>query len=313
MYDYFREFHCRFSKVSATAILLFALLSLNIAFGQNISATLSGTVQDPTGAVIPNLDVAAKNAQGFVRSIKTNSDGFFSLPGLTPSTYSLSIASPGFKSYSQSSIDLAAGDSRSLGIIRLQVGDLAEAVTITADAAPVQLGSSDKAGVLNNHDIETMALRGRDFMDAVGLMAGVVDTADSREAPGFSSITGISIAGGRDNSKNMTIDGVSSLNTGSNGSVHNMPSMGSVGEVKVLMSNYAAENGRNSGGSIVVVTRGGGQQFKGSAGWYWRHERFSANDYFANRNGQQRPPYRFNIGDYNIGGPVFIPKKVERQ
>ena len=189
---------------------------------------------------------------------------------------------------------------------------MGDSITVTADPVPVQLGSGDRAGVLTGDEMQKMALRGRDFMDAVGLLAGVVDTSDAREAPGPGSIGNIYILGGRSNAKNMTIDGVTNLDTGSNGSVHTMPSMDSVGEVKVLMSNYAAEYGRNSGGSITVITRGGGKKFHGSGGWYNRHEDYSANDFFNNRNGLSRPRYRYNIVSYTLSGPIYLPGKLNR-
>lgn len=282
------------------------------AWAQNVSGSLSGTVQDALGAVIPGADITVKSTQGFVRTSKTNPAGFFSFPDLTPSTYSLTVSAKGFKKYEQTEIAITSSEQRSAGAIVLQVGEMSDSITVTAEAAPVQLGSSEKAGVITADDIDHMALRGRDFMDAVSLMAGVVDTNTSREAPSPTSIGGIYILGGRANAKNMTIDGVTNLDTGSNGSVHSMPSMDSVGEIKVLMSNYAAEYGRNSGGSVTVITRGGGKQFHGSAGWYYRHESFSANNFFNNRNKLSRPPYRYNIGSYNIGGPVYIPGKFNR-
>ena len=118
--------------------------------------------------------------------------------------------------------------------------------------------------------------------------------------------------GGRSNQKNMTVDGITNLDTGSNNSVHSMPSMDSVGELKVLMSNYGAEYGRNSGGTITVITKGGGKQFRGSAAWYHRHENMTANNWLNNRNGVSRPPYRYNIFSGSIGGPVYIPGKFNR-
>src|SRR5260221_1841793 len=101
-------------------------------------------------------------------------------------------------------------------------------------------------------------------MDAIALLPGVVDTSDGHETPSNTGAGGLFLSGGRDNAKNVTVDGVTGLDTGSNGSIHSMPSMESVGEVKVLLSNYAAEYGRNSGGAITIITRGGGKQFHGS-------------------------------------------------
>jgi hypothetical protein len=294
---------------SRIMILCAAAIS-HAAFGQNVSCSLSGVVQDSVKAVIPGAVVTVTGVQtGFVRNTKTNDSGFFAFPDLTAGDYNLSVTAPGFKKYEQQGIKLSSSEQRSLGTIVLTVGDVAESVTVTAEAAPVQLGSSEKAGVLTGEEIESMALRGRDFFDAIGLLAGVVDLSESREAPSPSSIQNIFILGSRSQAKNMTVDGVTNLDTGSNHTVHYMPSMDSVGEVKVLMSNYAPEYGRNSGGTISIVTRGGGQQFHASAGWYYRHESFSANDFFNNQRNQPRPRYRYNIASYTISGPIYLPGK----
>jgi hypothetical protein len=201
---------------------------------------------------------------------------------------------------------------RSLGSVVLQLSDLSDIVTVTAEATAVQLGSSERATTLTGNDLESMALRGRDALDAVALLPGVVDTSDSRDAPLPTSIGNLYLAGGRNNSKNMIIDGITNLDTGSNGSVHQMPSMDSIGELKVMISNYAAEYGRNAGGTISIITKGGGKNFHGSASWFYRHESFSANNFFANRSGLPRNPYRYNIGGYAVGGPVYIPGRFNR-
>ncbi|MEO7144015.1 MAG: TonB-dependent receptor [Bryobacteraceae bacterium] len=288
-------------------IFVFGFCAL-LTRAQNISCSLSGSVQDAQTAAIPGIDVVLTSSQGFVRTAKTNASGFFSFPDLAPSTYSLTAAAAGFQRYEQTGIQISSGEQRALGAIHLTLGAVSESVTVSADAVVVELGSGERAGVITSQQLENMALRGRDFMDAVGLLPGVIDTSDSREAPSPTSNSNIYISGNRSNSNNMTIDGVTDLDTGSNGSLHTMPSMDSVGEIKVLMSNYSAEYGRNSGGTITVITKGGGQQYHGSAGWYYRHEDLSANNFFDNRNGIARPPYRYNIFSYTIGGPIYIPR-----
>ncbi|MBL8236066.1 MAG: TonB-dependent receptor [Bryobacterales bacterium] len=294
---------------------LFALfLTAAGLFAQNISGSLNGSVQDSTGSVIPGIEVTlASDRTGFQRTTRTNESGLFTFPDLTPATYTLKIAASGFSKYEQTSIEIGSGVQRTLGGIELKIGQTSESVTVEAEAVAVALGSSEKAGTLSAADIEGMALKGRDVMDAVALLPGIVDTSDSRESPSPTSIGNLYIAGGRSNSKNMTIDGVTNLDTGSNGSVHSMPSMDSVSEVKVLQSNYAAEYGRNSGGSITIITKGGGKKFHGSAGWYHRHENYSANDFFNNRNGLDRLPYRYNIASYTVSGPIFIPKLLDKK
>jgi hypothetical protein len=286
-------------------LLLFSLC----VSGQNISSGLSGTVHDPAGAVIAAAQIAITNqGQGFIRREATNAEGFFSFPDLSPGIYDLGISAAGFGSYRQTDITLNSGEQRNAGIIRLKVGAITDSVTVNADAVSLNTVSGEKAASMGAEELSSLALRGRDVFDAVSLMAGVVDTSDGRDAPGPTSIGNIYIAGGRNDQKNMTVDGVTNLDTGSNGSVHSMPSMDSVQELKVLSSNYGAEYGRNSGGTITVITKGGGKQFHGSESWYYRHEDLNANDFFNNLAGRQRTPYRYNINGYTVNGPVVLPK-----
>jgi hypothetical protein len=290
-------------------LIFLALLCSVAASAQNISASLSGTVHDESGAAFAAADVKLSNdSTAFVRTTKSNQEGFFSFPELTPGTYSLEVSSSGFKQFHQEGIELNSGDVRSVGEIKLTVGAVTESVTVTAEATSVVMGSSERTGVITSTDMKDIALRGRDFMDVIGLLPGVVDTSDSREAPNPNSMQNIFIAGGRQNSKNVTIDGVTNMDTGSNGATHTQPSMDAIAEVKVLMSNYGADNGRNSGGAINIITKGGEQKFHGGAAWYARNEAFNANDYFNNKEGLPRPAYRYNIISYNVGGPILIPR-----
>jgi hypothetical protein len=290
------------------------MLVVTGASAQNISGSIAGRVEDPTGAPLAGASVSLIASQtGFTRQATVNESGYYSFRDLGAGSYDLAVTAPGFKRYTQSGIELTSGEPKALNAVRMQLGELAEAISVTAEAAQVQLGSAERAGVMTAAEMEKMALKGRDFMDAVGLLGGVVDLADGREAPSADSIGNIYIMGGRSNQKNLSIDGVTNLDTGSNGSAHGMPSIDSVGEVKVLMSNYAAEYGRNSGGSIMVITKGGGKQFRGTAGWYHRHENYSANDFFNNQRGVSRPPYRYNIFSYTFSGPIYIPGKFNKR
>lgn len=292
--------------------LLLVLLCFSLLRAQNTSCALSGSVHDPAGAPIANGRITLTAEQnGFVRSVTTSHEGFFSFPDLTAAAFTLSVEAPGFKSYRQTGIEIGAGEQRSLGRITLPVGELSQSVQVTAEAVAVNLISGARTGTLGGDQLDHMALRGRDVFDAIALMPGVVDTSDGRDAPGPTSIGGIYIMGGRGDSKNMTVDGVSNLDTGSNGSVHSMPSMDSIAEVQVLLSNFDAEYGRNPS-SINVITKGGGRQFHGSAAWYFRNEDLNANDFFANAAGQPRSEYRYNIVSYTIGGPIFLPKLIHR-
>ena len=105
------------------------------------------------------------------------------------------------------------------------------------------------------------------------------------------------------------MDGVTDIDTGSNGNLHYHPNMDSVAEVKVLVSNYQAEYGRSAAGLVSVITKGGTQQFHGSGWWSHRHEQFNANNFFRNRVSLDRVPYRLqHFAGFSLGGPVYIPK-----
>lgn len=293
--------------------ILSLLLVAVTASAQVVSCLISGTLQDPSGAVIPGAEVkVTADLTGFTSTTKTNNEGFFSFPDLTPSTFSVSIAARGFKTYTATGIEIRSGEQRSLGIIQMQVGATTESVVVTAEAAQVMTASGGRTAVLAVKDISELATRGRDIMDAVGLLPGVVDLNESREAASNTSTTNVFILGGRDTQKNITIDGLASTESGSTNTIRTMPTMDSVSELKVLMANYAAEYGRNSGGTIAIITKGGARQFHAVAGWYHRNEDLNANNYFNNRNGLGRSLYRYNLFDYTVSGPVYIPHVFNR-
>jgi hypothetical protein len=289
-------------------LVIVAALSVFAAHlgAQDVTATLNGTVRDATGSVVPNAGVTVTNdATGAKRTIATNGDGYFAITDLQIGSYSLSVELPGFKTYRQHGIELTAGQIRRLGEIRMAIGEIAESVTVEAEAASVALASGEKSGVITGDDLAHTAIRGRDYLDMLRLLPGVVDENESREAPGPDGIRSLYVNGARENQKNITIDGVTSMDSGSNSTTHTAPTLGTIAEVKVLTSAYQAEFGRAVGGTIIVTTRGGGRQYHGSGFWSHRHEEFNANDYFNNQRGLAKTPYRFNLAGWNLGGPVW--------
>jgi hypothetical protein len=294
-------------KLRAIAIAICLAVSIAAPLAaQNVSATINGTVRDSSGAVIPGATVTLTNELTNVsRSTKSNAEGYFVFPDLLAGTYALSVDMTGFRPYRQSGIRLNSGDIRALGEVTLVVGELAEVVTVEATAAPVELGSGEKSGVVTGEEIDSLAIRGRDFLDVLRLLPGVVDESEGREAPGPDGIRSIFINGARENQKNMTVDGVTNMDTGSNNTTHTAPTIDMIAEVKVLTSNYQAEFGRAIGGTIIVVTKGGTQQYRGTASWSHRHESFNANNFFNNQRSVPKPPYRYNIGGWSLGGPVW--------
>jgi hypothetical protein len=200
----------------------------------------------------------------------------------------------------------------------LTLGNTSEKVSVIAEATPVQTSSSEKSTVVDGHQLNDISLKGRDLFGFIRLVPGVIDTAnrDVTSPNGFGSIT----INGNTSAKNFTVDGITDVDTGSNGTIHFEPNIDAIQELKVLTSNYQAEFGRNSGGQITVITKSGSRDFHGSAAWNHRHEGFNANLWQNNRNGRKSDgspvspisPYRFNVETYSIGGPVYIPGVFNR-
>src|SRR5258708_4515773 len=166
----------------AIAAVIWSLCFSPAAPGQNVSCSLSGTLQDPTGASIPDIEAILTDSQtGFIWKTKTNTEGFFSFAGLTPGTFSLEITAPGYRRYSEAGIDVGAGEQRPLGAIRLKLGEVSESVNVTAESSHVKLASGDRSSIITEADLSTLATRAGDVMDAVALLPGVVDTSNGRE------------------------------------------------------------------------------------------------------------------------------------
>ena len=304
--------------------LRFCALTLFTAclFGQTVSSSLQGTVVDPANAVVPNAQVKVVGAEtGTTRSTITETTGLFRFLDLEPGTYSITVTATGFKGYQQTSIILAANETRDIGKVGLSIGSAGETVTVTAEAVAIQLASSEKSSLVDGSQLSNVTLRGRDIFGYLKLLPGVVDisyngtNAGNRDVTSPNAIRGITI-NGNTSALNFTVDGITDMDTGSNSTLHYEPNADAVQEMKVLGSNYQAEFGRNSGGTINVVTKNGTQDFHGSLVWNHRHEGFDANQWENNRNGRnattgapnsQIARYRFNVETYTLGGPIYIP------
>ncbi len=289
--------------------------------GQTISGSLQGTVLDPANAVISGAPVNLVNDDtGAVRTSVTDGAGMFRFLDLSPGTYTVTIKSPGFKTFTENRVVLVTSETRDLGKLTLALGALTDTVSVTAEATVVQLASSEKAQAIEGSQLSNVTLRGRDVFGYMKLVPGVIDNsqggtnAGNRDVTSPNAIRGITI-NGNSSALNFTVDGITDMDTGSNSTLHYEPNMDAVQELKILTSNYQAEFGRNSGGTISLVTKSGTQDFHGTAAWNHRNEGFNANSWVNNRNGRkadgtpvsQISPYRFNVETYSIGGPVFIP------
>ncbi len=302
------------SLLKTFPILAWMLICCVILFAQNISSSVSGTVIDSSGAPIPDADCVLMNeATGLMLNAKSGSSGTFTFPTVFAGTYKLTMRAAGFNALELKNIPVTSSETRALGNITLPIGDLRESVSVTADQSSVQLMSAERSGTVTGTQLNNIALKGRDFFAFLSTIPGVVDTKDVRDSTTNAANGGTFINGARDNQKNFSVDGITAMDVGSNQSVSFIPNMDSIEEVKVLTSNYQAEYGRNSGGSVTVITKSGSRDFHGSAYNYYRHESLNANNFFNNRTGTPKSPYRYRVTGYSIGGPIYIPKLFNRE
>src|SRR5262245_10231794 len=277
------------------------------ANAQGLTGQISGTITDPSGSVMPGVKVEIINQEtAQVRLATTDGEGNFVVTQLLPGSYSIVVSADGFKKFERKGIILSANERIDVHKLTLEVGDLNQTVTVSSQGLYVQTESPERGGLIDEQQIQNIALKGRDYLGLVRLLPGVVDTA-AREAPGWNNLVGITINGSRGGTLNLTLDGVSSLDTGSQLCPYLAPGLDAIGEVKVLLTNYQAEYGRSSGGTINVVIKNGTNQFHGGGFYIKRHEQFNANEYFNNARGIDKQRYRFNYWGGNIGGPVIIP------
>lgn len=276
--------------------------------GQGLTGQINGTVTDPSGNLMPAAKVSLTNiATNLQRESATDGTGAFLFTQLLPGRYRVTVNAVGFKTYQQDNIELTSTERVTLRAITLDLGAVSDTITVEGEAARLQTQSAERQGLLNTRQMQELSVKGRDYLGLLKTIPGVIDTAN-RQAPGWNNLGGITINGNRGGTLNLTLDGISSLDTGSMGGPYLAPSIDAVAEVKVLLTNYQAEYGRSSGGTINTVIKSGGNQFRGGAYYFVRNEAFNANEFFANRDGLPRPQYRFNYPGYFFGGPVKIPK-----
>jgi hypothetical protein len=285
--------------------------SLSPVLSQTVSGVITGTVKDQTEAVVLNAGLTLINeATGARRNAIANEVGQFSFNSVQPGPYTLQVEHSGFKTFRRTGIVLTANERLPIEV-RLDLGATAETVRVEAQGAPVQTASAERAGTVTATQLSTLMLKGRDFMGLLKLLPGVVDT-NQRESPTNNSLSGLYIQGGRGGTYNLTLDGITNLDTGSNTGPYFEPSMDSVAEVKVLLTNYQAEYGRNSGATINVVLKSGSKDFHATGYYYKRNEALNANNFFNNLTGLPRTRYRYDLFGYTVGGPVLLPGGFNR-
>jgi len=185
------------------------------AVAQVTSGSISGTALDPNGAAVPNGAVKLNNpATGVERTVFTNETGSFVAPNLPPGAYTITIEAKGFKKLVKTNIFLSATDRLNAGVFTLEVGAASDSVTVTADAGQLQLqaNSGERSDLITSKQLDNLALNGRNIIDFVKVMPGVVSEFDG-SVSGRGCLDSFNFNGTRSNQHQFTIDGSSNVDT----------------------------------------------------------------------------------------------------
>jgi hypothetical protein len=276
------------------------------------TGSITGTVKDPSGAAVAGANViVASPEHGINRQMATNSTGEYNQSALPAGSYDITVTAAGFKKFEAHHVVLDVAQKARVDV-SLQVGAATTEVVVEGEnVAQVETQSSELAGVVTGKQITQLELNGRNFTTLVSLVPGVSNQTGMDEPQvGINGSVAMSMNGGRTEYNNWEIDGGDNMDNGSNGTLNVYPSIDSIGEFKVLTSNYGAQYGRNGSGTVEVDTKSGTQHFHGDAYEFVRNDFFNAQNYFNSQPAGGTgvvPPYKKNDFGYTIGGPVFIP------
>ena len=287
------------------ALLGMALLSPG-AYSQE-SASIVGTVIDPSGAGVPSAKVTVTNRDnGFVRNITTNATGNYAANALGIGRYSVKVEAPGFKAYERTGITLNVNDTVRADAA-LQVGEARESVTVEANAVQVQADSNEVSQTITDAQVALLATNGRNVIQLTALVPGASASIPDFDSPmAQNQNRSISFNGQRSDHNNWMINGGEAYDRGGGGILLVSPSQDSLQEFKVMTSNFAADLGQSSGGMITMATKSGTTRYHGGAWEYFRNDALDANTFFANLNGRNKPELRYNTFGFNFGGPIPI-------
>jgi hypothetical protein len=293
-----------FGRFATFLLAVAVMLSVSPALhAQTSLGQIAGTVTDATGAIVPGATVTLTevNTQT-VHTVTTDSSGFYVATNLPIGSYTVEVAMSAFRSEKRSGLTVNA-DSHVTADFQLQAGGASEVVTVEAvQGEQINTTSGEVAHVIDTREVETLPINGRNYTQVLTLIPGAVVTNPDI----FAITTGLNsgnqvINGNRADSANLTVDGGFNQVAGSNGSLVNNVGPDFIQEVKIETSNFSAEYGRTSGPAFNIVTKGGTNQWHGSAFEFIRNNVFDARPFFS----AAKTHLRFNDFGYGVGGPVI--------
>ena len=308
-----------FSYLAQNVMLVLGLLAMSVAlYAQQTSATLVGTINDASGGVITNANVKVVNlATGTTREVATDGAGTFSFPVLVAGDYEVTISLQGYKTKKIDRLTLQVSQTLRQDI-QMEVGAVTDTVNVTSNSLQLQTENSTVGTVIDAAKIVELPLNGRNFVQLAqlipGVQAGTPGSITVRRGrgsigqtdAGFGS-TAMSANGSRDTANRFFIDGIEAMDHDAE-TFSFSPSIDSIAEFKVETSTYSADSGGAPGGQVNIVTRRGGNQYRGTLWEFNRNDAFSQT--YDAIGGKSETPPRLNRNQYgaNFSGPVKLPR-----
>ena len=287
--------------------MLFATLTVAVALAQFDSATLTGVVTDPAGAVVPGAAVKAVNeATNVEASTVSNGEGRFLFPNLKPGSYRVIVSAQGFKQSVSSGVVLQVNQAARLDM-QLTVGSVSEEVNVTSVAPVLETESASRGAVIDQTKMVELPLNGRDYNQLALLSPGVLAATPRLASIGFKGV--FNVNGNRAFQNAFQLDGVD--NTSYSNSYRGLnaqivqPSVEALEEFKIQTNAYSAEFGRSAGALINAVTRSGTNTVHGTVYEFLRNSALDASNFFANKAGLDKPFRQRNQFGIAAGGPII--------
>ncbi len=284
---------------------VFVLLAGTLAAWASITGSISGVVTDPSGAVIPSVQLTAVNTgTGLRLSVVTDSKGFYEFPALAVGTYELSVQQAGFKAYHQTGLVIDANSALVVDV-KLTLGAAQQEVTISSTAVHVETASTQMGEVIESNKITAVPLNGRSYTDLLALQPGVspyanVAVGGDRPTSGDISNSGNDAMNGqRETSNGFMVNGAN-VEEGRNNGAAIIPNLDSIAEFRILTNNFDAEYGNYSGGQVNVVTKSGDNSLHGDAFDFVRNTKFDARNFYSPGIGT----FQQNQFGGTFGGPI---------
>ena len=293
--------NCTKAVGSAAAVVLLLVGAWSIAYGQGISrGTITGSVADATGAVIPGVQVTVTNAAtGEVRVVESNESGVYVVSAIAAGDYDIAAELAGFQRQVLRGISLEA--EQRLGVnLELQVGEVTTTVEVSGAAPVLDTESGEVSALISSVQVAEMPINGRNWSQFGRLAAGVAAEATDQRGIGQEGNPLLAVHGTRTDKVRYAIDGIQNMDTGGQRGINNFPPPEAIAEVKFLTSNFNAESGSYGGGVGNIVIKGGSQEFHGDFYNFLRNNVMDSANFFAT----EAAPLKQNHFGFTLGGPI---------